>query len=292
MMIGIDRSITVLKEIREFIIPLSQEEFLQLEKNILQEGCREPLTVWQKNDQLVLVDGHNRYKICQKHNIPFKVKKVEFTDLEEVKIWMVENQMGRRNLTPDQMSYYRGLSYLSLKKKKGGYDNVKSKGQNDASTSEFLASQFNVSESTVKRDAKFAEGLNIIGRSNPKLKTKILTGEAKVKKADVQTLTSAKNPEKLTIRNEADLYNKAKIINDQLLNEVEARIKKIEKEKVAKAQETLKSLEPMFLDRDERLKKIKAQIVSAINRAINDKDSSSIKELKKLVDRLANEIFD
>jgi hypothetical protein len=241
---------------------------------------------------LVLVDGHNRYKICKKNNIPYKVKKIDFKDIEEVKIWMVENQMGRRNLTPDQLSYYRGLKYLSLKKKKGGYDNVLSKGQNDFSTSEFLATQFNVSESTVKRDAKFAEGLNMIGLSNPNLKLNILTGKATVKKADVQVLTSARDPKKMNIKNEADLYNKAKAIKEEVLQEVEAKVKKIEKQKSEKVQEVLKSMEPVFLSREDRLKKIKGKIISAINRAITERDSVAIKELKKLIDKLAGELSD
>lgn len=285
-------SITILKEIREYIIPLGDEELFQLEKSIRQEGCREPLVVWKKGDQLILVDGHNRYKICQKHNIPFKTRKIDFRDLDEVKVWMVENQIGRRNLTPDQMSYYRGLKYLSLKRKRGGYDNVKSKGQIDTSTSEFLAGQFNISESTIKRDARFAEGLNIIGKSNPKLKIKILTGEAKVKKNDIQILSSAKNAENLVIKNEADLYNKAKLISDQVLNEVENRIKKIGKQRIEKIAEEAKDSEPIFLDKDDRLRKIKGRIISAINSAINNKDIDAIKELKKLIDRLANELFD
>jgi len=289
----IAKSLTIVKEIKDYILPLSDEEFFNLEKSILLEGCRDPLIAWQKkDDQLVLVDGHNRYKICKKNNISFKVKKIDFKDIEEVKIWMVENQMGRRNLTPDQLSYYRGLKYLSLKKKKGGYDNVKLKGQNDFSTSEFLAAQFKVSESTVKRDAKFAEGLNVIGFSNPRLKLDILTGKAMVKKGDIQALTNARDPEKMNIKNEADLYNKAKMIKEEVLQEVEDKIKKIEKHKSEKVQEVLKSMEPVFLTREDRLKKIKGMIISAINRAITERDSVAIKELKKLIDRFANELQD
>jgi|694.fasta_scaffold14082_2 hypothetical protein len=289
----IAKSLTIVKEIKDYILPLSDEEFFNLEKSILLEGCRDPLIAWQKkDDQLVLVDGHNRYKICKKNNISFKVKKIDFKDIEEVKIWMVENQMGRRNLTPDQLSYYRGLKYLSLKKKKGGYDNVLSKGQNDFSTSEFLSAQFNISESTIKRDAKFAEGLNLIGHSNPNLKLNILIGKATVKKADVQVLTNAKNPEKLNIKNEADLYNKAKMIKEEFLQEVEAKVKEIEKQKSEKVQEVFKSMEPVFLSKEDRLKKIKGMIISAINRAITEKDSVVIKELKKLIDKLADELHD
>ena len=289
----IAKSLTIVKEIKDYILPLSDEEFFNLEKSILLEGCRDPLIAWQKkDDQLVLVDGHNRYKICKKNNISFKVKKIDFKDIEEVKIWMVENQMGRRNLTPDQLSYYRGLKYLSLKKKKGGYDNVLSKGQNDFSTSEFLSAQFNISESTIKRDAKFAEGLNLIGHSNPNLKLNILIGKATVKKADVQVLTNAKNPEKLNIKNEADLYNKAKMIKEEFLQEVEAKVKEIEKQKSEKVQEVFKSMEPVFLSKEDRLKKIKGMIISAINHAITERDSVAIKELKKMIDKLAVELLD
>lgn len=285
-------SITILKELRDYVIPLADEELFQLEKNILREGCREPLILWRKMPgETVLIDGHNRYKICQKHNITFKVKEISFKALDDVKIWMVENQMGRRNLTPDQMSYYRGLKYLTLKKAKGGYENVKSKGQTGTSTSQALASQFNISESTVKRDAKFAQGLEIVGRSNPKLKIKILTGEAKVKKGDVQCLADAKNPERLIIKNEADLYNKAKVIQNELLEKVEAKIKELQGARISKAQDTLKSLEPVFVNREERLKNIKGMIISAINEAMREKNTTSIRKLKKLVDKLANELL-
>lgn len=285
-------SIAILKELREYIIPLTDEELFQLERNILNEGCREPLIVWRRRpNDFVLIDGHNRYKICEKHNISFKVKELSFRDLDEVKIWMVENQMGRRNLTADQMSYYRGLKYLSLKKKKGGYENVKSKGQIDTSTSQILASQFNVSESTVKRDAKFAQGLEIVGRSNPRLKMKILTGEAKVKKGDVQCLSDAKHPERITIKNEADLYNKAKLIHDQLLDDVESKIKDLQGAKIKNAQDTIKNIEPIFLNREDRLKNIKGMIISAINEAIRQKNANSIKKLKKLIDKLADALL-
>src|SRR5687767_12605721 len=191
-------SISTLKELKQFILPLSKEEFTTLEQNILAEGCRDPLVIWKKSDnKLILVDGHNRLEICQKHNLPYKIKKIDFSNIDEAKAWMVDNQLGRRNLTTDQLSYYRGIKYLSLKKNKGGYKQVLSKGQNELLTSEVLSEQFKVSESTIKRDAKFAEGLEIIGRSNPELKRAILAGESKVKKADIQILAESKVSDKL-----------------------------------------------------------------------------------------------
>lgn len=286
-----EKKITVSKELSDYIIPLNGEEFKQLEQNIIAHGCRDPLTVWRKNrSQSILIDGHNRFRICNKHKIPFEVKYIDFDNIDEVKVWMVENQIGRRNLTPDQLSYYRGLKYLSLKRDKGGYSNVKAKGQRGTTTSGFISDRHNVSESTVKRDAKFAEGLNIIGERNLDLKMRILSGDAKVKKSDVQTLSNAKNKDKLIIKNEADLHNKAKLINEEILNEIEARVEKREQDRIKKAQESMDEIEPMFLDYEARLRKIKGRIISAINRAIREKDTAAINELRSLVDALVNEL--
>jgi hypothetical protein len=239
----------------------------------------------------VLVDGHNRFKICQKRGIPYKIKKLSFDTIDDAKVWMIDNQIGRRNLTPDQMSYYRGLKYLSLRKSRGGYDNVKSKGQNETSTSELVSKFFNVSESTVKRDAKFAEGLNIIGKSNPKLKTKILTGESKVKKGDIQALADGRSHDRLTIADESDLFIKAKIIREGILAEVETSLKKLSK-KSAQPEKATNNSEPIFLEKSDRLRKIKGMILNAMNRAINEMDAKAMKELKKLVERLEGELFD
>lgn len=283
--------ITILNELKDFIIPLTDEQFLQLEKNILSEGCRDPLIVWQKNGKLILIDGHNRYAICQKHNLTFETRKLSFSSINEAKAWMVENQMGRRNLTPDQLSYYRGVKYNTYKNSKGGYDKVMLKGKGEHyTTSQALAKHFNVSESTIKRDSKFATGLNVIGMTNAKLKLKILNGQTKVKKIDIQTLSDAKYPEKIKIRNESDLYNKAKLIREDLLNEVESKIKKIANERVSKAQKILQSSEPVFLNKEDRLKKIKGMILNSVNRAIKEKDQEAIKELKKLIHTLVAEI--
>ncbi|HPD46118.1 MAG TPA: hypothetical protein P5279_06255 [Anaerohalosphaeraceae bacterium] len=93
------------KEFKGLIPPLSAEEFRQLEENILAEGCRDPLVTWQG----VILDGHNRYEICRKHNLEFQtVPKLTINDRDEAKDWIDKNQLGRRNLTPDQMSLIRG----------------------------------------------------------------------------------------------------------------------------------------------------------------------------------------
>lgn len=88
------------KEFQELIPPLSKEEYEQLEKNIVADGCRDSLVVWNET----IVDGHNRYEICSKYGISFKVKQKEFTTREQAIEWIIRNQFGRRNLNPMQRS--------------------------------------------------------------------------------------------------------------------------------------------------------------------------------------------
>lgn len=83
------------KEFKELIPPLSKDEYATLEKSILSDGCRDALLVWDE----VIVDGHNRYEICQNHGIEFSTKDVEFESVDDAKIWMIDNQKGRRNLS-------------------------------------------------------------------------------------------------------------------------------------------------------------------------------------------------
>ncbi len=230
--------VTISEDFEQFIIPLSRQEFEQLEANIIEEGCRDPLVAWDQKGEHILMDGHNRLKICEKHGMHYQVSVKKFEGFEEAKVWMLNNQLGRRNLTADQMSYYRGMKYEGLKRNRGGYANVASKGQKDLSTAERLSQEFHVSEKTIKRDAKFAQGLELIARSNPQLKMRILSGDANVKKSDVQVLTDWEDPQKLTIRNEADLYNKAKVIKDRVLEEMEDRVKEIELTRVELAHES------------------------------------------------------
>lgn len=93
-------SIFVNKEMRALIPPLSEEELDQLEANVLAEGIRDPLVTWPQPDgREMLIDGHNRFDISCRHNgIPFKVVRKEFADMDEAKVWVINNQLGRRNI--------------------------------------------------------------------------------------------------------------------------------------------------------------------------------------------------
>ena len=85
-------------EFEALIPPLSDDELKYLETSILDEGCRDALVVWGD----ILVDGHHRYEICTRHDIEFKTIQKEFASREDAKRWIIENNLGRRNLTPFQ----------------------------------------------------------------------------------------------------------------------------------------------------------------------------------------------
>ena len=86
------------KEFADLIPPLTEEEYRGLEASIVAEGCRDALIAWKDT----LVDGHNRFKICTEHGIAFQVLQKDFADRDAVKLWMLGNQLGRRNLNDFQ----------------------------------------------------------------------------------------------------------------------------------------------------------------------------------------------
>jgi transcriptional regulator with XRE-family HTH domain len=100
--------ITSNEELRSLIDPLADIEYAALERSLRVEGCRDALVLW--ND--ILIDGHNRYAICRKLDIPFKtVQNTSFTSIEDVQLWVIENNLARRSVS----DYQRGV--LALRKK-------------------------------------------------------------------------------------------------------------------------------------------------------------------------------
>ncbi len=101
-------NITVNPELKAYIDPLTPEEHEALERSLLAEGCRDALVLWGD----VLVDGHNRYGICQKHGLPFQtVQNPRFQSMEDVHLWMIDQHLGRRSVS----DFQRGV--LALRKR-------------------------------------------------------------------------------------------------------------------------------------------------------------------------------
>lgn len=181
--------IVINEELKSLIPPLSDEEIHQLEENILKEGVRDPLVIWPSGDSYILVDGHNRFSICRKHHLEFPFKIIDFKDEGEARDWMVKNQLGRRNLSQEKQSYLRGLRYNQEKQQGKRVDLTSAQNESKLETEQTadrLAEEYNVSRNTIKRDAQFAAGIELIGKENPEIKKRILQGKAKLKRQDIQ----------------------------------------------------------------------------------------------------------
>ena len=181
-------------EFEKVIPPISLAEFVQLEENILTEGqILTPIAVWDG----VIVDGHNRFKILQKHpHIPYTIKEMNFENRYEAIAWMCNQQLGRRNLRPEHFKYLIGRRYSAEKQIKrlrdekgqylpGGHDDHLDDG---LKTSERIAHEIGKSERYVRRAEDFADGLDIADEIIPGAKEKVLNGEVKVQHWDVESL--------------------------------------------------------------------------------------------------------
>ena len=100
--------IVVNEELKAYIDPLTPDELDALERSIVAEGCRDALVLW--ND--LLIDGHNRYAICQKHGLPFNtIQATQFKNMDDVHLWMIDQHLGRRSVS----DFQRGV--LALRKR-------------------------------------------------------------------------------------------------------------------------------------------------------------------------------
>jgi len=150
-----------------------------------------PLVLWNG----ILIDGYNRYKIVKKHDLPFNTTSLEFNSRDEVMAWMIKHQFERRNLTPMQQTYYRGLHYNLEKKIHGGdrHSQDFSKGQNDllnGTTASRLSEQYRVSPRTIKRDAQIADVIIAIGKESIDAKTDILSGKTRISRKLLKEMAS------------------------------------------------------------------------------------------------------
>ena len=158
--------ITIDPEFRDLIPALAPAELEQLHKSLCASGCYTPLIVWKEEG--ILIDGHNRYEYCRQHNVDFQTIEMRFSSRDVAKNWIILNQLGRRNVSPETASALRGMLYNGRKstKAEAGAKGGASKDQNDTcleSTAETVAAETGVSPATIKRDAKLVDALSKLG---------------------------------------------------------------------------------------------------------------------------------
>lgn len=179
------------RRIQTFNPSAAAQRVLQLEQNIINDGCRDPIVVWHDT----IVDGHNRYEICMRHSIPFDTKDMEFECREAAVAWICANQLGRRNITEETRKFLIGMQYENEKlvtriRNKIGRNqhtlDISTMDEEDADkacrhwTAQRIAEDNNVSAATVQKYAIFTRALEEIGKKEPKLVPKILSGQYKI----------------------------------------------------------------------------------------------------------------
>jgi hypothetical protein len=259
---AIKKDILILPELKSLIPPLNADEFSQLEENIRRDGCREAILIWETKKQtiednaenpdelvFVLIDGHNRFEICTKWNLDYKIHIVNYETLDQAKDFMIDNQLGRRNITPEQASYLRGLKYNSEKKNRGQYDREMQSGQNvhfgqvgQKKTAQKLAEQYNVNEKTIRRDADYATGIELLPIE---IKSEVLTGKSNLSKNEIIELGK--------ITDKSEIENKINQLINRENREIEGNKNKQIKNKIIALIKTLTTQEEL----DEIIKEIK-----------------------------------
>lgn len=187
-------------EFKHLIRPLKEQEYLQLEANIISDGCRDAIITWKG----YIVDGHNRYKICTDHNIPFAVMEMDFECKEAAIAWICANQLGRRNITPETRKFLIGMQYESEKivssiKNRRGNNQYRSAAPEKLSeesdqvsrhqTAAKIASEHQISNGSVQKYAMYTRALEEIGKAAPTLVPNILSGRYKISHKNIIDLS-------------------------------------------------------------------------------------------------------
>jgi hypothetical protein len=174
-------------EFAALIPPLSAEERQQLEENIAEHGgARDPLVVWASKGTLTLLDGHNRYEICTRLELPFDIEEMRFSDRSHAEEWIIRNQFGRRNLS----AYVRTQLALRLEETVAARakanqvrkpaDSVCQKSDKQTiDTKKEIAKVANVSHDTVAKVKKI-DAAEKAGKVDAETVAKLRTGEVSI----------------------------------------------------------------------------------------------------------------
>jgi ParB-like chromosome segregation protein Spo0J len=171
-------------EFQALIPPLGAEEFQQLEENIRQGGCRDPLVTWGDT----LIDGHNRYEICTRLGLKFKTVALEFADRDAVKVWMIDNQTGKRNIS-DGWKFELKLIKKSLLASKGKakYEATVGRPSKKKSLSTIDNDKHNTQQELAKdlgwSTGKVAMADKVWKDAKPEVKEKVKSGDVSINQA-------------------------------------------------------------------------------------------------------------
>lgn len=192
--------------IKSLILPLSDKEYKDLEKSIVEDGCRTPIVIWRG----IIVDGHNRYEICTRRMIPFCVNVKKFNSFDEALAWVCAKQLERRNITEEMRKYLIGKQSDS---EKNVYNlrNVSESSHPETrrQSNSQIARDNHIARSSVEKYAIYARAIDIIRKKNKELAYKILSGEYKLSQASVVSLSKLSDERISNIEGEFGRRNSA-----------------------------------------------------------------------------------
>lgn len=204
------------REMQRLIPPLSNAEYEILEKNILRDGCRDPICVWQG----VILDGHNRYEICNRHGITYTTVSVDLVNRDAAIAWICANQIGRRNITEQTRKYLIGKRY-EAEKKLGPPNSLGTNQHSDEVALTFCAQprfresrhktaaaigrEYNVCPTTVQQYGRYAFAIDSIANKREDMAAQMLSGQMKI--SDKSTMRLSGMPAPVFERACEDLIN-------------------------------------------------------------------------------------
>lgn len=174
--------ISIDAEFRDLIPAISDNERKQLEQNIIAAGgVRDPLTLWLRGDNdWVILDGHNRFEICQRLRLPFTFHEVAFDSRDDAADWIDKNQLGRRNLSKADFKLLIGRIYNRAKRQGERTDLTSDQIDQKSTTAEKVASEHGVSEATVRRAGKFQKAVETLGITGDLIRGTVQASEAEI----------------------------------------------------------------------------------------------------------------
>ena len=205
---------TIDEEFQKLIPPLTDDEYRQLEENCIREGIREAILVWDRGDDLVIVDGHNRYQIARKNGLKWNHKVMNFENREAIKEWIIENQLGRRNIDKwvkfDLAKKLEPLKKAEAEKrrlanlKKGTADVPKSVHREQGRTQSKMAELVGVGHDTYHKMEK------IEAEATPQVKQAVREGKLSINQAYNSTFPKVLDPVKEAKERHEAFQEKAK----------------------------------------------------------------------------------
>ena len=296
------RELKIDPELRDLLPPLTSEEYKQLEKNIVENGFDRnfPIMEWQG----FIVDGHNRYDICKKHNIEPIIGTLAYKTKEEVMEWMLDIQLGRRNLTPIQKiaitEKYRPIYEKQAKENQSKYYGNQYDGKSGLTPN--LGEVQNRSNETNTKLSKLAGvgketyrmGAKILNSGNEKLKQEVLSGEKSIN-AGYRELTGKKENKKEEVKNEIPSTSQIQPPKSKVSEEVKQICEDLKTEKTKEYLDSIWNykvsiIECMNADFDMYYDGFVSILNDMENRVTKSELDECIKNAKKNVEKLSTAI--